>query len=248
MNYGQLVTSVDDDPATTGVNESVSHSWWDTDSMLQPGVVYSYRIEAFTDAATALMSDAVSAKVYQPFTASLVGPANRGSAGFGIDGYGDPYGPAYSFSISNTALWNATESDFFYFALTVNEKSGPYAYYGKYRYNFALTRFEYLNAFSGAWSNGGTNGQLFVYDNGTITFNWGGYVAYMGSSNLVSGTSIEYKDAVTYEWDIIGDLSGGHPCWFEKAYAGGVSKSYGDAYSEGANTLNGRFELTAVAE
>lgn len=255
MNYGELVASADDDPATTDEDETVLHSWFDTDGMLKPGVVYSYKIEAFTDAATALMSDAVSAKVYQPFTASLVAPANCGTATV------DPanwVGPEYSFSISNTSLWNATQSDYFYFTLMVRNKTGDLVYLGMFRRNFATANWEYspdtenwyafVDDFSAYGPPFDSNDSYFTYVNGTITFALDGLATFVGTNLL--GPDIAYNPGQTYEWDIIGSselISTDNPCWFEKEYAGGVSKSYGDAYSEGANTLNGRFEFVAVA-
>lgn len=225
---------------------SGTHSMFDSDSGLEAGVTYEYMIVAYTDASHTVKSSVATSKVMAPFSASLVGPANRSTASFGEDGSGYPYGPEYSFSISDTSLWNATESDFFYFALTVNEKAGPYAYYGKFRFNFSTSNFEALNAYTGSWLNLGSSGSIFDYTGGTITFLYGGYVAFINQTNLVNGAPIQYTDGAVYEWDIIGDLSGGHPAWFEKAYTGGIAKSYADGYSEGANTSNGRFEVVAA--
>lgn len=255
MNFGGLQVSADDNPGTPAVNESKSHSYFDTDSMLKPGVVYYYQIEAFTDAANALRSGSVGAKVYQPFTASLVGPANRGEVTVDPDNW---VGPAYSFSISNTSLWSAAQSDFFYFTLMVRNKTGDLVYLGMFRRNFATGNWEFspdteswyafveeLGAYGAPFDS---NDSYFTYSNGTITFALDGLATFVGTNLL--GPTVAYNPGQTYEWDIIGTtelISTDNPCWFEKAYTGGVAKSYGDAYSEGANTLNGRFEFVAVA-
>ncbi len=237
QSYGYLSTGA------SGV-----HTYFDADSGLEEGTTYFYRVKAFTDAANTLLSGSAGSKVMAPVSASLVGPSNRGTVPFGVDIDGYAFGPQYTFSISDPSLWNAAEADFFYFALTVNEKAGPYAYYGRFRYNFATSVFEALNAYTGTWLNLGPNGNLISYADGTITLLYGGYVVFIYQTNLITGAPAEYTAGTAYEWDIVGDLSAGHPAWFEKTFSwGGVAKSYVDGYSEGADTANGRFEFVATA-
>ncbi len=236
VNYGTLSTG------SNGV-----HTYFDTDSALETGVTYYYKIRAFTDSANYKESDVTAqAKLMAPFQANLSTPANQTSFDY------NPASPAttipeFKFTISNTDLWNATESDYFYFFLTIKEKSGDWKYIGRFRYRFISTpRFECKvgNAWYGLTSLGLAAGAI-NYDNGTITIKPA--VLLNGYSNAATGAAIEFEEGVTYEWDIYGDLavlgSSDHPAYFEKAYTGGVSKSYADVYSTGANTINGAFEF-----
>mgnify|MGYP001346087474 CR=1 FL=1 len=236
VNYGTLSTG------SNGV-----HTYFDTDSALETGVTYYYKIRAFTDSANYKESDVTAqAKLMAPFQANLSTPANQTSFDY------NPASPAttipeFKFTISNTDLWNATESDYFYFFLTIKEKSGDWKYIGRFRYRFISTpRFECKvgNAWYGLTSLGLAAGAI-NYDNGTITIKPA--VLLNGYTNAATGAAIEFEEGVTYEWDIRGDLavlgSSDHPAYFEKTYTGGVSKSYADVYSTGANTINGAFEF-----
>ena len=235
MNYGGLSTGA------TG-----THSYFDTDSQLTQDVVYQYKFRAFTDKANFVDSGIVQAKLFKPFAASLEAPLNRVSVE--VDNANE-IGPDYSFSISNTALWSVAESDRFYFTITVRDKAGPLVYLGSFFYRFSdgLLAFQYGSGWYSLPANtyGGTAADYLDYTDGVLTLY--SFVPFIGLTNRWNGAPVDYKPGVTYEWDIIGDYANGHPCWFQKAYAGGgISKTYGDAYSEGANTMNGPFEFVAV--
>jgi len=246
QNYGYLSTG------SGGV-----HTYFDADSRLEEGTTYFYKVRVFTDAADTPLSGSAGAKVMAPVSASLVSPSNRSTVT--VDA-ATMTGPDFTFSLSNTELWNAAESDYFYFQLTVNEKAGPYAVLGRFRYNFTTSKFQfqYGTAYYNfedifgddptdpaydpeAWWN--QNSGYVGYDAGSITVY--GFVPYLAYTNYATGAAVNYMAGTAYEWDIIGDYAAGHPAWFEKAYLGGISKSYVDGYSEGADTANGRFEFVA---
>lgn len=237
QNYGYLSTGAG------GV-----HTYFDADSKLEEGTTYFYKIKAFTDAANTLLSDSAGAKVMAPVSASLVGPANRSTVAFDLV---NGVGPAFSFAIDNTALWSAAESDYFYFQLTVNEKAGPYTYLGRFRYNFATSKFQFRygsNYYDFDAIYGGANSDYMSYAGGVITM--ADFLTFLGETNYVSSAAADWKPGTAYEWDIVGTVEGitdttSHPAWFQKSFAGGISKSYVDGYSEGANTANGRFEFVA---
>ncbi|MBN1242081.1 MAG: dentilisin complex subunit PrcA [Spirochaetales bacterium] len=246
QSYGYLSTGA------SGV-----HTYFDADSRLEEGKTYFYRIKVFTDAANTLLSATAGSKVMPPVSASLVSPGNRSTVT--VDA-ATMTGPDFTFSLSNTELWNAAESDYFYFQLTVNEKAGPYAVLGRFRYNFTTSKFQFQYGTTyynfedifgddpedpaydpDAWWN--QNSGYVAYDAGSITVD--GFVPYLAYTNYATGAAVNYMAGTAYEWDIIGDYAAGHPAWFEKAHAGGTSKSYVDGYSEGADTANGRFEFVA---
>ncbi len=230
--------------ALTGGN----HSYFDTDSKLVQDngtTVYHYKVVAFTDAVNSKESGVVQAYISTPFGANLATPANRAilSAASPID---------YSFEISDTNLWNAAKSDYFYFILTIREKSGAYKYVGQFRYNFTTSTFQWLYYGDGYYDLADSGGALLAndisYAAGTITIS--SYVTDFAPTNVWTGKAMTYSAANTYQWDIVGDLDdlngSDGPCWFEKATTGGVTKSFGNGYSEGSNAINGRFEFSVI--
>lgn len=235
VNYGALSTG-----------SSGTHTYYDTDSALEADTTYYYKIRAFTDSANYKESDGTArAKLMAPFQANLSAPLNQTSFDYNP---ADMSGiPNFVFTISNTSLWNSAESDYFYFFLTIKEKSGDWKYIGRFRYNFSGSRFECkVGANWYSLISLGLDSTDIAYSAGTITIK--AAVLLNGYSNAATGAAIEFEEGVTYEWDIYGDLqvlngSSDHPAYFQKSYTGGVSRSYADVYSTGANTINGAFEF-----
>lgn len=228
QHYGALSTGA------SGV-----HTYFDTDSLLEVGVTYTYKVVAYTDAANTKTSETVATKLMASFAANLATPLNQAA----VATTGGSTNPAFTFTVSNTALWDVAVSDYFYFELVITEKAGAIKYLAKCRYNFAAGAFQYMKA-DGSW----VSTAKMTYATGTITIL--NTLPATAASNLVSGAAMEYKIGTAYEWDIIGALEAldgtDHPCWFEKATAGGIAKSYGDGYNDGANTMNGRFEFNVT--
>ncbi|HOX92773.1 MAG TPA: hypothetical protein PLC54_07605, partial [Spirochaetales bacterium] len=230
-----------------------THSIFDSDSGLEEGVAYEYKIVAYTDATHSITSAIATSTVMKPFKAELSSPANR--AVIDISG-----GVSYQFTISETSLWDAAVSDYFYFQPMALEKTGNPVFIGRFRYNFVTSTFQVL--FNGAYQDIHTQvnslyGKAFVqdnfitYDSGTITVK--ALVGFVPALNAWSGAAAEYKDGQSYEWDVNGTIgsnpyttSDDEPTWFEKAYTNGIAKTYADGYNDGASTANGRFEFVAV--
>jgi len=241
-NYGTLSTG-----------SSGSHTYFDFDSTLTAGPIYYYKVKVWTDALNTKESDGTAcSSVMAPFQANLSAPANRSSFDYNP---ANPLStlPAFKFTVSNTNLWNATISDYFYFVLVIRNKTGTYSYVGLFRYNFAQIRFEafdlditpqaYVDIAS---ANLDLAGKITLSGN---EISIAPEVLRTGRVNAVGKTVFSPLEGATYEWDIYGDLevlngTSDHPCYFEKAYTNGVARSYGDNYDSGANTINGHFEFS----
>lgn len=225
VQYGTLSTG------DTGV-----HTYFDADSALVTDGVYYYRVQAYTDATHSLTSSSAYAKLYRPFSASLLGPANMSTV------VTTSSNPTFAFTISNTSLWSAAQSDFFCFALVIKEKSGIIDYdnggYAEFRYNFGTAGFE-------------------VYTGPGYTALPAGYIGYSAGTvsilpTMLGAMGLSLQSGVSYQWNIFGTIDGPGmpgssdtmvPCWFEYAYPNGVSKSYADVPSRGEDTANGWFEF-----
>lgn len=231
-NYGTLSTGA-----------SGTHTYFDDDSLLEKGTTYSYKVVAYTDAANTIESGVASSYLSAPFSALLSAPLNRSQMSVAA-----PHD--YAFTISDTSLWNAAVSDFFYFSLSITEKAGPYTYIGQFRYNFTDGLFEakYSN---GAWftlEDFGSNPTDIIYAAGKVTIK--STVLDNPYIGWALGGPIQYVSNTAYEWDITGDVAvlggAGHPCWFEKATTGGFTRTYGNGYNEGGDAINGRFEFVTT--
>ena len=220
------------------------HSFFDTDSRLETGTTYYYKVVAYTDAFNTKESGVVQTYLSAPFSYNLTAPLNRATVSAAV-----PHD--YSFTISNTELWNASKADLFYFSLIVRKKTGDFKFIGQFGYHFGAGIFitKYAN---GNWyqlSSMGLQATDISYAAGVVTIK----AAVLGNENVnwALGKPMEYEVGTAYQWDITGDvdvLGGvGHPAWFEKATDGGTTKSYGNGYNEGGDAINGRFEFS-VAE
>lgn len=128
----------DEELRASGSGSGGYHSYVDTDSSLVMGTTYYYKCTVFADATQSKDSGSVYSKLLPAFHSPLLAtPANRTGFAFTPPTTGIPN---FTFTISNTALWDAAVSD--YFLLTVRDKSGGFKYVGMFRYNFALSRFE----------------------------------------------------------------------------------------------------------
>lgn len=236
-----------------GPNGDGTHTYYEVDPGLAQGVVYTYRVTAFTDATNRLTSGTTSAMIMAPFTASLVGPASKTAFAF------DPVNgvaPDFKFSISNRSLWDASQADGFYFSILVRDRSGAPQYFARYRYSFVSNSFQFKYGASTFYkfeaAYGGANSDYMTYSNGVITIK--GFCLYLPDPNSYNGSAFAPVKGQDYEWDIFGDYSGSgslgssdgmYPAWFQKADAsGGIAKSYADVPADGNHTMNGWFEFS----
>lgn len=230
------------------------HSYFDADSKLKPGVLYYYKVVAFSSADSSVTSNVAKALVYAPYTATLVSPAL--GADVAVD-EATEVGPAFSFSISDTSLWDAAKSDYFYFSIYVRQKAGALSYYGNFRYVFATSSFQFRYGAS-TWYNfedayGGANGDFMSYAAGVISAP--SFLTFLGYTNYATAAAADWQEGTTYEWDVITayDATNGHtPAYFSKVHyaddgttAIGTTKTYADAISTGGSTTNGALEFTA---
>jgi len=241
--YGAPNSGSESSPANAAIDGV--HTYFDTDSRLvmDGSTVYYYKIVAINGAFTNESSVAQS-YLSAPFSYNLSAPLNRSTMSVAA-----PHD--YSFTISNTSLWDAAKSDFFYFSLKLREKSGTWKFIGQFRYNFVTAAYQvkYGDDNWYALTDFGLSSSDIIYASGIITIK-----AAVLTSNLVNyalGGAMSYLNGVAYQWDITGDsdvLPGGegHPAWFEKATSGGLSRTYGNGYNEGGDAMNGLFEFNVI--
>jgi len=220
------------------------HTYFDTDSRLvmDGSTIYYYKIVAINGSFTN-ESSVGQCYLSAPFSYNLSAPLNRATMSAAA-----PHN--YSFTISNTSLWNASQSDFFCFSLKIREKSGTWKFIGQFRYNFSTAAFQ-IKYGNGSWftlADFGLAPADITYADGTITIK----AAVLDSANVnwALGGAMAYQNGVAYQWDITGDSDvlggGGHPAWFEKTTSGGLSRTYGNGYNEGGDAMNGLFEFNVI--
>ena len=240
---------------TASTGSSGTHTFYDTDSFLNQDASYLYRVTAFTDDTHTLAATTGSDIKFLPaFTASLVGPTNKGtvSATAGT--------PDLSYTISDPSLWGSAVSSLYYFAPLIRDRSGNIVFYGEFLCNFAGTSdatmlyFKYQSSYASVVGNfGGALSDYITFDpaTGSVTLKSALFFDY---TNWATGTMPTYAAGVTYEWDIFGNcldpnhLGGSQymtASWFQKNGTNAVSKSYADVYQNGQETLNGWFSFTA---
>jgi hypothetical protein len=236
INYGSL-----------GTGNGTYHIFFDTDSSLEPGILYYYVATAFTDATHEKKTPVMSATLLPPFTASLVAPSNEST----IPAILSP--PGFVFTISNSALMESSLSDYFYLAPMLRQKDGTPVFYGEYRLrlsdNLIMVKegSEYRSI---PLAYGGTSSDYFTYHDGTVTLK---PALFFAEANWYGRSAIRYRSGVTYEWDIFGNytgegglgtLNGMNPMYFSRDGSNSVSNSLADIYQKGNQTLNGWFEFT----
>jgi hypothetical protein len=246
VNYGKLSVGTKDDKTTNG-----THTYYDADSSLTEGVSYTYKVEAFTDDVHTLTSNPTGAMAFLPaFTSSLASPANKAASV-------DPATTSFTFTVSNRALWNASISDYYFFAPLIKSKDGTIVYYGQFFYDFAADKlYFYYSSPASAYDitqycGSSSLADYFSFDaaSGTITLK---PALFCANTNYGTGATPSYSSGATYEWDIFGYASGtlGDPSymtasWFQKSAKNAVSKSLADVYQNGQDTLNGWYSFTA---
>lgn len=93
------------------------HTGYDTDSSLEEGVTYEYKISAFTDTEHSLDSPVGTARLLPANTIELESPADNGFVKkSALDDL------SFSFRITNPSLWENKIADFFSFGLRVTRK------------------------------------------------------------------------------------------------------------------------------
>ncbi|GLH72894.1 hypothetical protein GETHLI_13960 [Geothrix limicola] len=207
----------------------------DNDPTLQLGTTYYYKVRGFNGNTTnnggySQYSMPIASTFLPAFTAQLAAPATETIS--------SSLAPKFTFSITNPALFDPAVSDYFYFTLSVTEKTGTAASYAMYcRYNFAAGRFETRpTSSSSTWSDASSILSIdATHANITIQ-------APMGY----------FQPGVSYQWTIFG-TSTANACQFRKytyPYNDPTSTSYGVAIAMGSTyehsygAVNGYFTLT----
>lgn len=223
------------------------HTYVDSDSSLVLDTLYYYKFRAFADGNLSKEGSAVYSKLLLPFQAELATPANR--SGFDLTPPSTGI-PDFTFTISNTSLWNAAFSDYFYFMLVVRDKVGGYKYAGMFRYNFTQSRFEARLQGGSFYELNNTSIGLeandIAYSGGTITIK---PAVLLSEKTDVLKMGLKLAEGCAYEWDVHGDLdSSWYPPFFLKEYKEGskiigTARSYGGPIGIGDNAVNGSFEF-----
>lgn len=228
-------------------------SYWDTDSRLEIGKGYVYKVTAFTEAGKSNEISAISAPVMlmPSFTLDLASP---------LDGAHLPAGkaPTLKFRISEPELWNPSVSDSFNFCPVIKDKTGSWKFYAMFKYdlvNRVLLRYS-LDRVGGDWvefASGERVKEFLAFDSsrGIVTLNPG---LFVGACNLNGGDFL-LQSGVAYEWNIIGNWWGAEAPYFyavRSADSGiqdspylSMSSSSADSYWRGYDSTNGWFELIA---
>lgn len=233
VNYGALYTG-----------NAGTHTFYDSDSQLETGVDYTYKIIVFTDDTHQKESSPIGpAHFLAPFTASLVGPANRTKEV-------DPGElPDFTFTISDPTLWDSAVADRFYFSPVIRKADGTHAYIGLFYYRLADKRLAFYYPAMAGWYAFSVpyTATLISFDpaTGTVTLN-PALFSYL--TNYATGNDLALESGVTYFWDIFGNYTGSAttnaPAYFQKVGTGYTSRSYADVYQNGQQTLNGWFSFT----
>jgi hypothetical protein len=233
VNYGALSTG------TSG-----THTFYDTDSQLTEGVEYKYKVTVFTDDTHTNTSGIMGPVKFLPaFTASLVAPANKSPAIDATDL------PNFTFTISDSSLWNTSVSDRFYFSPVIRKADGTYAYVGYFYYKFSTNQlcFEYPGNNNWYAYNTATTASLISFDSSTGTISLSPSI-FNADTNYATGADLALDSGVTYYWDIFGNYTGSSStntaAYFYKSGTNCISRSYADVYQNGQETLNGWFSFT----
>jgi hypothetical protein len=178
-------------------------NYMDTDSRLEIGKGYVYKVVAFTEAGAANEISAISAPVMllPSFTMDLASPADGAHLAGGR-------APTLKFRISEPGLWNPSVSDSFVFNPVIWEKDGWVKYDAMFKYDL-VHRVLYLYDRSAddwrAFASGDDVRKFLEFDSdrGIVTLGPGIFVdecnTFIGDFILQSG--------VAYEWNILGYYS-----------------------------------------
>ena len=246
-NYGNLDTG--------------SNLFWDTDSALETGTGYIYKVTAFTEAGAANELSAVTAPVtlMPAFSIDLASPAD----GAHISSGGTP---TLKFRISTPGLWNPVVSDSFTFSPVMKDKQGSLRFRSVLRYDLVNRSLFFVSPDSDFFAAGyaededwlliasGDDVRPFLeFDatRGIVTLKPGLLAA---EYNLMQTGDFVAEAPVTYEWNIMGlDINTAPMFTKDRMADSGIpdspfvsySSSYSDSYTRGADSTNGWFDLVA---
>ncbi len=246
--------------------QASTFSYADVDPSLALGTTYYYYLKAFdTSGNYSVQSPVAQATFLTPFTLSLTSPSDSS--------IGQTTAPTLRFTLSSTALWNSANSDYFYFAVLVKDKTGLPCFYGEFRYDFNNGVWQrpasYDSSYGdvGSWSNPVTvsglsySGGVISVDlsNSAVKANNDAYRgAYIGESSFQLPT-VPLLTGQTYEWDVFGDWWGASygdvgssaamdAAFFVKAHTSGSGTGYGvsfaNTYAHGEGSLNGSYSFS----
>jgi hypothetical protein len=220
VNYGALSTG-----------SSGTHTFYDTDSQLTEGVEYEYKVTVFTDDTHTNTSSIMGPVKFLPaFTASLVAPANKSPA---IDAANLPN---FTFTISDSSLWDASVSDRFYFSPVIRKADGTYAYVGYFYYNFSTNQlcFEYPEIMVRIQRSDNRIAHQLRFEHG---HDQPEPKHLQRGHQLRDRRRLALDSGVTYYWDIFGNYTGSSStntaAYFYKTGTNCVSRSYADVYQNG---------------
>lgn len=233
VNYGALSTG-----------SAGTHTFYDTDSGLEVGTAYKYKVVVFTDNCHKKESAVMGpVKLLPAFTASLAAPANKSKQ---IDASNLPN---FEFTISDPSLWDVNVSDAFYFSPVIRRADGQYVYIGLFYYIFSSQRLAFYYPAGGGYYLFSVvdTADLIQFDSTTGTVSLSPDLFY-SVTNYATGGDLIFNSGATYEWDIFGNYTGNAStntaAYFQKSGTGSVSRSYADVYQNGQQTLNGWFSFT----
>jgi len=260
-NYGEP-TSLN--TLSTAADSQVTvFSYYDYDATLALGTTYYYKVQAFDSSGNlSSMSPVASSTFQEPFTLSLISPSSGATVRSST--------PTFTFSISNTALWSSSYSDFFYFSLYVKDKTGLPCYYGEFRYNFSTGAWQAPGSYSSSTGSASWTAANSI-SSGGITYSSGTISVDLSNSSVVADNdpyrgiyadakgTFPFVQGTTYEWDVFGDWWGASyddlgasdamdSAYFIKATTSssgtGYGVSYANTYANGKASLNGAYSFS----
>jgi hypothetical protein len=251
-NYGSL---------TSTNSLGTPFEYYDYDATLVLGTTYYYKAQAF-DASGNLssMSPVASALFMKPFTLTLTSPSNGTTTAVTSSTR------TFFFTLSDTTLWTASLSDYFYFSLFIKDKIGDPVYYGEFRYDFSMGQWQapggYNHNGTANWtSSTATQVTGISYSSATISVDLLDSTVSGNDDSYVSSAygAFELLSGHSYEWDIFGDWLGTSyddvgvydamdSAFFAKATtsasATGDGVSYANTYINGEGSLNGSYSFS----
>ncbi len=186
-------------------------SYMDTDSSLEIGKGYVYKVVAFTEAGAANEISAISAPVMllPSFTMDLASPADGAHLQGGR-------APTLKFRISEPGLWNPSVSDSFVFNPVIWEKDGWVKYDAMFKYDLAHRILYLYDRGADDWrafATGDDVRKFLEFDSarGIVTLGPGIFVDECNTFRW----DFMLQSGVAYEWNILGYYSQ-YPPGFEK--------------------------------